>query len=285
MRFALRQLVVVLTIALALLAAVYATFSYAPFLRVADIAVEGAPTQRHPVILQAAAVRMGEPLVNVEIEAVAARVMDTGLFAAVDVSRQWPDTVTISATPRTPILVLRGRGAALRLVDEAGVDYEEVLRAPQGLPVAEVERPNDPAATAGVATVARSLRPTLRSAATELRADSKNRMSLRVNDREVFWGEAADSHLKAAVLAHLLDTPGVGYIDVSAPLAPVTAAHSPSSASQSPAPSGSDLASSPRSSNSPADSSAGEATRFGDKSTRSPSPQPSPSSAATSDPG
>lgn len=283
LRLPVRHLVVFVIAAVALVAAVFGTFYYAPFLRVADIAVEGVPAQRRPVILRVVASHLGEPLVDVDTDEVGRRVMDTGLFAEVRVSRSWPNTVAIEATPRTPVLVLRRAGSQLRLVDEAGVEYEGAMRVPEGLPIAEAERSDDPAATAALATVARSLRPALRSVTTDLRADSKNRMTLRVNGLDVFWGESVDSHLKAAVVSRLIDTPGVGYIDVSAPMAPVTARHSPTSASQSTLSSGSASIVGPPG---PApDSARGEPDRSGHKSTATPSPEAIISAGATANPG
>ncbi|WP_168583703.1 cell division protein FtsQ/DivIB [Gephyromycinifex aptenodytis] len=278
-----RQLLAVLLIAGAVAAAFFGLFWYAPFLRIADVAIEGARPQQQPGIQRAADITLGEPLVEVDTKAVAARVMATKLFSEVQVQRSWPDTVTITATPREPVLALQAEAGQVWLVDDSGVAYEEVTHAPDDLPLATSDQGLNETASAALARVASSLRTDLRAATRDLHIDAESRVSLQVKETEVFWGESEDSRLKAAVVTRLLDTAGVGYIDVSAPMAPVTAEHRPQRGERPPESAGSAASAGPSDASTEVPRSSQGATP---ESPEQPTPSTEPRSAsATSIPG
>lgn len=202
---------------------------FLPILRVESVEVRQAPAAQHARVVEAAQVPMGEPLVKVDTDGVEERVMATGLYASVDAGRSWPSSVTIDARPREPVLALDTPGPGLRLVDEAGVAYTAVDEAPEGVPVATAARPDDPASTAALAEVAVGLRADHRALLRRFHIADDGRISLEVGRIDVAWGDRTDSRLKAAVVSRLLSAAGVGYIDVSAPMAPVTAPSPPSS--------------------------------------------------------
>jgi cell division protein FtsQ len=139
----------------------------------------------------------------------------------VDVSRDWPRTVTIVVRERTPAAVQQ-RGPAFVLVDRSGVAFDQVDRRPRGLPL--VSAPVDAGAPAlrAALDVLDDLPGRLRGEVRQVRAGSPDRVQvLLTHGRTVVWGSAERGERKAAVLAVLLDRKASVY-DVSAPDAPTT---------------------------------------------------------------
>lgn len=179
---------------------------------------------------EAAAVRVatgltrGVPLVSVDLDAVARRVLAarSGLATA-RAGRSWPDTVEVTVSPRAPVALVAGPDGP-RLVDGTGVVYAPAPDPPPApdsraalprLELGEVS-PGAPETRAAL-RVLESLPEPLRSQVRVVRADGPRQVRLLLaGGEQVRWGAAADHVRKAAVLTTLLSQPGRVY-DVSAP--------------------------------------------------------------------
>jgi cell division protein FtsQ len=188
-----------------------------PLLGVRGVTVTGANALSADAVRTAAAVPDGDPMLTLDTTGIAARVAALPRVATVDVTRQWPGTVRIAVTERTPVGVLTGPGGT-HLVDATGYDFATVTAAPAGLPVIQLPAatPADPR-THAVVIVLAVLPPQLRGMVTSVSADTPGDVQLALSGgRSVRWGSADDSGRKVAVLAALLTRPGKLY-DVSAP--------------------------------------------------------------------
>ncbi|MDO5629372.1 MAG: FtsQ-type POTRA domain-containing protein [Mobilicoccus sp.] len=206
----------------AVVAGIVALLWLAPFLRVESVEYRTA-SERVDLLRDVAAVTTYQPLVEVDTDAIERRVLAEPVFGAVDVSRSWPSTLVVSATPREPVVAVSGPGVrGYRLVDSEGVSFETVGSAPDGIPSARVPDPDDRAALTTLATVTSSLTPDLLASADALRLDESGHVSMELDGVLVTWGGADESRLKTAVVRELVAQPGVERVDVSAPLAPIT---------------------------------------------------------------
>lgn len=196
---------------------------WAPFLRVDDVRLQGATDATGVRILDAAGISSGEPLVEVDPDEVADRVRATGLVAGVHVDRRWPATVTVTVSPRVPVLAVATSPSQVELVDVDGVAFDRVAARGVGVPVATLGRRDAgsrPAQLRTAAAVVRSLSADQRKELTSLAIAASGIVSLRVGQVDVVWGDAGQGALKSAVLSSLLARPGVDRVDVSAPSTP-----------------------------------------------------------------
>lgn len=176
---------------------------------------------RQRQILQAASVTLGEPLVEVDTETVAAQVKALGRYSRVSVERDWPQTLSISVTPRTPVLAATGGKPGLWLVDADGLAYESVPSAPEGVTPATLA--GEPAsAAAAAATAVLAFPPQRRAQIQQVQVDAGGIVTVRFETIDVRWGPAGQDELKSVVALALLDQPGVRLIDVTVPGRPVT---------------------------------------------------------------
>jgi cell division protein FtsQ len=188
--------------------------------RVSQVSVSGAtgPGGVDPAVIRAASgVSLGEPLVSVRTEEVRRRVAAIPRLATVEVRRDWPGTVRIVVTERTPV-ALAASAAGPVLVDATGLAYQNAPRPLPALPRLAADRvaPDDPATRAGLAVLA-ALPPPVRERLREVRAEGPAEVTLLLlGGRQVRWGSPDDSQRKAAVLTALLSQPGTVF-DVSAP--------------------------------------------------------------------
>lgn len=189
--------------------------------RVTNVVVVGAAPDREILVREAARGLEGQPLVEVDIDDVDHRVTATNLFAAVDVSRSWPDEVLVRVEERAPAVASR-RSGVYELVDREGVAYEQVAEAPHGVPVVEMARPTDAASRVTAAAVGLALPADLRARVADFTIGEGARATFVIDDVEIVWGDSSDSAIKAAVLRPLLDRGRVVRIDVSVPTNPVT---------------------------------------------------------------
>jgi cell division protein FtsQ len=197
---------------------------FAPMTRVSQVVVEvpalRSASEASPLdagaqrdITAAAAVPLGEPLVQVDTEEVARRVAALGRYRAVEVNRAWPDTLRIEVLPRIPVVAVAGSRGVLQLVDEGGVAYEGAAR------LADVrDAVQRQAAVAAVAALDVQRRAQVR----DLEVGSSGEVRMSLGEVEVQWGDASDSRLKAAVVAALVDRAGIRTLDVRAPQHPVS---------------------------------------------------------------
>ncbi|MCO1655895.1 cell division protein FtsQ/DivIB [Pseudonocardia humida] len=179
-----------------------------------------APMLSEQQVLAAAGVEPGGPLIEVDVDAVAARVAALPAVASVEVRRDWPHTVSVRVVQRTPIAVVR-TGGGPALVDGTG----SVFPGPPvvGLPDLAVSAPGpaDPATLAAVGVLAAlpgDVRVDVLTVTGSVDpAGGPAQVALGLTDqREVSWGSAERSADKAAVLGPLLTQPGRLY-DVTSP--------------------------------------------------------------------
>jgi cell division protein FtsQ len=186
-------------------------------LGVRDVRVVGAESVEPAAVRAAVAVPPGVPLARVDLDAVRDRVQAIASVDRALVSRDWPGTLLVEVVERTPVAAVPV-GRQFLLVDDDGVAYRTVMRAPDGLPLARLAQPGpDDVNTRAALTVLTALTKELREQllAVSVEAPARIRLELR-GDRTVVWGDDTASETKAKVSTALLSRKG-DTIDVSAP--------------------------------------------------------------------
>lgn len=185
--------------------------------RVASVEVDAPPGLNADAVRAASGIQLGVPLLTVDLEAAQRQLATVPQVASVVASRQWPDTVLLEVTERTPV-ALTDSTRGPWLVDSTGTAYLPAPKPPPGLPRLTAHRvaPGDPATESGLAVLA-SLAPDVRQKLQVVEADGPSDVTLRLTGgKQVKWGSPTDSARKAAVLVVLLSQHGSLY-DVSAP--------------------------------------------------------------------
>jgi cell division protein FtsQ len=174
-------------------------------------------------ITRRADVVMGTPLAQIDTAAITRRVIASATLAEVTVSRSWPSTIVISASPRVPFLAVRNPQGQVQVVDSQGVAYATVRSSPRGVPLIDtVENPpSKESLRAGIA-VLQALSAGQRTGVSNVTVSGANLVTLKLRGVTVVWGGASEPELKVKVMTALLRLKGVGTIDVSAPRTPVT---------------------------------------------------------------
>ena len=168
-------------------------------------------------VLAAAHVAHGTPLIRVNTGAIARQVERLRQVQSVQVSKDWPSTVVITVTPRTPVFAVRVAGG-YALVDRFGVSIRDVASQPAGLPLLNVS----PAAALGgnpavraAAVVLTELPPQIARKVRDVSATSSSDVSLTLaNGSVVVWGSTAQAKQKAKELTVLMHRHARSY-DVS----------------------------------------------------------------------
>jgi cell division protein FtsQ len=180
-------------------------------------------TVAEPQLREAAALPLGGPLVGVDTDAAADRVRQLPAVAAVEVTREWPHTVSVHVVQRTPLATVATESGP-GLVDATGTVFPGTVPGP--LPTLAVTSPGpaDPATLAAVGVLDAlpgALRPqVLTVVATVDTPGMPGRVALALTEgREVRFGSADRAPDKAAVLVPLLGQPGRVY-DVTSPELP-----------------------------------------------------------------
>jgi cell division protein FtsQ len=195
---------------------------FSSVLTVREVSVQGNQTLTAVRVRAVAKVPLGRQLARVDLGAIHARVETIPAVKSVSVSRQWPHTVAISITERTPVAVV-DRGGGLQAVDEDGVLFGRYPRRPDDLPLLQTAPDVKSEALAEAAHVVTSLRSDIKTQVDRVDVQSVDQIRLLLTDgRTVLWGSAEDSSEKAAVLAVLLHQEHAREIDVSVPGRPTT---------------------------------------------------------------
>ena len=98
------------------------------WLLVEDVVVTGAEERWHAQILDAAAIGLSQPMVEVDTGSAEVGALEVPIVREVSVTRSWPTTMTIAVTPREPVLAAR-QGGRYDLVDAEGARIETVPEA------------------------------------------------------------------------------------------------------------------------------------------------------------
>ncbi|MDD2858655.1 MAG: FtsQ-type POTRA domain-containing protein [Candidatus Nanopelagicales bacterium] len=178
---------------------------------VSVVGVEGGTAQQ---VRTTAAVTLGQPLAQVDTQAIQDRLTQLAWIDAIEVRRGWPHDVVIAVTPRTP----QATTADGRVVDAEGVAFTPVVPVTGALPTVRGSGVGLVAAM-GVLT---SLPQDLRQKVVRLSASTRDDVELHLRSgATVIWGSVEQPELKAQVLSALLKRRAKVY-DVSAPELPTT---------------------------------------------------------------
>lgn len=229
--------IVILALAVVLLGAGATWVLYgSSWLRVDHVSVSGTGVLTPAEVRDAAAVPVGAPMISVDTEGIEARLRrKLPRIDAVDVVRSWPRGIGLKVTERTPVLLLR-KGGNFVEVDDEGVRFATVSRAPNAVPMLELSasRTGPGAASFRRFGTDRLVREAVRVAGA-LPADvakqtrtvqvrSYDDISLQLADgRTVGWGSGENGRAKARTLTALMKAaPRARHFDVSVPTAPAS---------------------------------------------------------------
>lgn len=209
---------------LALLAGGVWVVELSPILAARSVRVEGVPAGAAVTdITRRADVPMGTPLARVDTAAIARRVIASATLAEVAVTRSWPSTILISASPRVPVLAVKNPQGQVQVVDSQGVAYATVSAPPKGVPLIHtVETPPSRGSLRAGIAVLQALSASQRTRVSNVTVSGANLVTLKLGGVTVMWGGASEPELKVKVITALLRQKGVRTIDVSAPRTPVT---------------------------------------------------------------
>jgi len=191
---------------------------FSTVLGVNRVQVTGANLVSADQVTAAAQVASGTPLARVNGKALADRVTAAiPEVASVTVSRHWPSTLVIHVNERAIVYQVQA-GGAYQWVDATGKVFHTSPDA-QPVPVVTVDA-TDQQLLDDVATVVTALPADLTPLVVSISAATRDSITLSLNDgRQIVWGSADQSSLKAQVIVPLLKISGTVY-DVSAPANP-----------------------------------------------------------------
>jgi cell division protein FtsQ len=189
---------------------------FTPAMSARNIVVTGLSVVTREEVLDAAQVRPGTPLLQINTNQVADRVATIRRVASARVQRQYPSALRITIVERVPVVV-KDFPDGPHLFDRDGVDFA-TAPPPPALPYIDVANPGptDPATKAAL-QVLMALRPEVAGQVGRVAAPSMASITLTLGDgRVVIWGTTDRTEEKAEKLAALLTQPGRTY-DVSSP--------------------------------------------------------------------
>lgn len=212
-------------VALVLLLAAVGTATWLVFfsvgMQVHTVRVTGNAVLSDAVVRRVADVRSGEQLALVDLDRARRRVGSLAEVRSVDVTRAWPDTVEVRVVEREALAVVE-LGGRLRGLDGEGVVFREYDTAPPGLPRVRPSLSAGTEALREAALVVSALPEDLAARVDHVGVETIDQITVVLRDgREVLWGSAAESELKATVLDRLLvAVPRAAAYDVSVPSNP-----------------------------------------------------------------
>ena len=208
-------------VALLLVVALVATSVYLVFfsttLQVKRVEVVGNDLLSDARVREIADVPIGDQLALVDLARADARVGALAEVKSVDVTRTWPDVVRIAVVERTAVAVVELAGR-IRGLDAEGIVFREYKSVPKGMPRI---RPGSAAGTDALqeaATVVSALPKDLATRVDHVEVATVDQITLVLRDqRQVLWGSAEESELKAEVVDKLLAAQEASFYDVSVP--------------------------------------------------------------------
>ncbi|MFE0425258.1 cell division protein FtsQ/DivIB [Streptomyces sp. NPDC058953] len=198
--------------------------------RVRTVEATGTRVLTSEQVVEAARVPTGGPLVSVDTDAVESR-LESRLprIDSVQVSRSWPGGIVLDVIERRPVLVLE-QGARFVEVDEDGVRFATVDRAPRAVPRLRLDASGSPSLrrfgadrlVAEAVRVRRELPPKVSAELRALVVRSYDDITAELaGGRRVVWGSPEKGEQKARALTALMKAaPKARGYDVSAPTAP-----------------------------------------------------------------
>ncbi len=229
--------IIILAVALVLLAGGTLWVLYGSnWTRVERVSVSGTRVLTPGQVREAADVPLGDPLVSVDTEALEARLRrKLPRIDEVVVERSWPHGIGLKVIERTPVLMVR-KGRNFVEVDEEGIRYATVSRAPKNVPLLRLEPARSGSTAASLRRFGedRLVREAVRTAGrlpdrvardTRLvKVRSYDDIELELSGkRTVAWGSGEQGAPKARALTALMKaTPDARHFDVSVPTAPAS---------------------------------------------------------------
>jgi cell division protein FtsQ len=164
---------------------------------------------------------VGRSVLGADLDAIAAAVAKLAPVASVEVTRAWPDAVSVAVTEREPYMAVPVDDETFLMVDSEGVVFDETAAPPGSIWRVELAEPGpDDLATTETLTVLQSLPAALADEVEHVAAPSPAGITLYLEDgRTLRWGDGSESEQKAEVADRLL-AGGYEHVDVSAPDAP-----------------------------------------------------------------
>ncbi|MFJ2235636.1 cell division protein FtsQ/DivIB [Streptomyces sp. NPDC087859] len=229
--------IIVLAVVLVLLGAgaVWALYG-SQWLRVERVSVSGTDVLTPGQVHEAADVPVGSPLISVDTDAIEARLLrKLPRIDSVDVVRSWPHGIGLKVVERTPVLIVE-KGGKFVEVDDSGVRFATVSRAPKDVPALELTVSESGSGAASLrrfgedrlvreaVRVAGDIPAAVAKRARTVKVRSFDDISLELSDgRTVAWGSGEKGAAKARTLTALLKAaPDARYFDVSVPTAPAS---------------------------------------------------------------
>jgi cell division protein FtsQ len=193
---------------------------FSTVLAAGSVRVEGVDRLPQQQIIDAADLPMGEPMVRLDVGAAESRIEKIPAVQSAEISRDWPTSLVISVTERTPVaLVVDANG--VRGVDSEGVLFKLRGRQPH-LPTLVMDDTAEASALSEAVHVIMAMPRRLSDKVAEVRAKTMDSITLQLHDGDtVVWGSADDSAAKAEALALILPRKASVY-DVSVPDLPTT---------------------------------------------------------------
>ncbi|MFF4254669.1 cell division protein FtsQ/DivIB [Streptomyces sp. NPDC001663] len=229
--------IIILAVVLVLLGAGSVWLLYgSQWLRVERVSVSGTRVLTPAQVREAAEVPVGAPLISVDTGVIETRLRaKLPRIDTVDVVRSWPHGIGLKVVERTPVLIVQ-KGGNFVEVDDEGVRFATVSRAPKGVPALELalSASGSSAATLRRFDEDRLVREAVRVAGAvpdavardtrTVKVRSYDDISLELGDgRTVLWGSGERGALKARTLTALMKAaPDARYFDVSVPTAPAS---------------------------------------------------------------
>lgn len=227
---------VAVAVGVAALVALAVGLLHTPLFEAKVVTVTGThPNTTGAAILQAAGLEHHPPLISVDPGAAAARVESLPFIASAQVSRHWPDSVTVHVTERVPVTTMATSTTGWATLDGSGRTLAVTTARPD-LPVLVVHdaagAPVAPAAVGGTVasaadpglTVARTLPPAFAAQVGTITVADDGTVSLALDSSlVVLLGTVSDLTAKyedvAAIIAHA-PLRGDHTIDVTVPQSP-----------------------------------------------------------------
>ena len=211
--------VLALVVVLALLGASIWLVFFSATLQLKKVDVVGNELLSDARVREVADLPQGEQLALVDLTRADARVAGLAEVRSVEVTRTWPDGVRIEVVERTAVAVVELAGR-IRGLDADGVVFRDYRAVPPGMPRIR------PGGAAGIdalkeaAAVVSALPDDLTGRIDHVEVATVDQITLVLRDqRQVLWGSAEESGLKAQVIDRLLAEKGTVY-DVSVPGSP-----------------------------------------------------------------
>jgi cell division protein FtsQ len=164
---------------------------------------------------------VGHSVLGADLDAIANAVAALAPVKSVDVTRAWPNAVSVAVTEREPYMAVPSGDETFLMVDAEGVVFDRREQPPGSIWRVELAEPGpDDLATIETLAVLRSLPSDLANEVEHVESPSPAGVTLYLEGgRTLRWGDGSESEQKAEVADRLL-AGGYEHVDVSAPDAP-----------------------------------------------------------------